>query len=237
MWISFTFCFLLFVINFGLQGIKFDRSGITAGEAIATLGDQHLAKLDDACKTIMASILNDKSRLARGMSASTDSVSNGKGHTEVALLYTEVLQLQGRPQEAVVVLSKAIEELNSDLSEAKRLRGSKKDASASDASSVVSSKTTGQTLEFDYLKKMKALCHRRIGSLYKLTNRPKDAEEHIKRYISIVERGSSNDVVRREISLAYSLLTSIYDAMGKSMEAQAADKIAIELAASMGRAE
>jgi hypothetical protein len=135
----------------------------------------------------------------------------------------------------VVILSKAIEELNSDLAEAKRQR-SKKDPN-SDSSSIVSGRTTGQSLEFDHLKKMKALCHRRIGSLYKLTNRLKDAEEHIKRYISIVERMPSTDAVKRETSLAYSLLTAIYDAMGKTAEAQAADKVAIELAAAMGRVE
>jgi len=219
-----------------MQGIKFDRAGITAGEAIATLGDHHLAKLEEACKKIMSSILNDKSRMSQGLVKDVDSASNGKGHTEVALLYTEVLQLQGRAQEAVVVLSKAIEELNSDLAEAKRQRGSKKD-NASDGASIASTRTTNQTMDFDYLKKMKALCHRRIGSLYKLTNRLKDAEEHIKRYISIIERGATSDVVRREISLAYSLLTSIYDAMGKTIEAQGADKIAIEVAASIGRAE
>ena len=195
------------------------------------------------CKRILASILSDKERTANGQSKDPESSSNGQGHTEVALIYTEVLQLQGRPQEAVVVLSKAIEKLNSDLAEAKRLR-SKKDpqtGGSSDSTSVASAatRTATQSLEFDHLKKMKALCHRRIGSLYKLTNRLKVAEEHIKRYISIVERTNSTDLdsVRRETSLAYSLLTAIYDAMGKTAEAQAADKVAIELAASMGRVE
>lgn len=196
------------------------------------------------CKRILASILSDKDRTSKGQSKDPDSLSNGQGHTEVALVYTEVLQLQGRPQEAVVVLSKAIEKLNSDLAEAKRQRSKKDPPSAStssDSASVASAstRTAAQSLEFDHLKKMKALCHRRIGSLYKLTNRLKDAEEHIKRYISIVERTSSSDVdaVKRETSLAYSLLTAIYDAMGKTTEAQAADKVAIELAASMGRVE
>jgi tetratricopeptide (TPR) repeat protein len=200
------------------------------------LGDQHLAKLEDMCKRILVSILSDKDRDVKGQPRDVDSISNGQGHTEVALVFTEVLQLQGRPQEAVVVLSKAIEELNSDLAEAKRLRGVKKDPN-SDASSIQSARTASQSLEFDHLKKMKALCHRRIGSLYKLTNRLKDAEEHIKRYINIVERGTPTDIVKRETSLAYSLLTAIYDAMGKPAEAQAADKTAIELAASIGRVE
>jgi tetratricopeptide (TPR) repeat protein len=208
---------------------------VTAGEAIAVLGDQHLAKLEDMCKKILASILLDKDRAVNGKLKDRDLLSNGQGHTEVALIYTEVLQLQGRPQEAVVVLSKAIEELNSDLAEAKRQR--KKNDPSSDSSSIVSGRTSSQSLEFHHLKQMKALCHRRIGSLYKLTHRLKDAEEHIKRYISIVERMSSTDAVRRETSLAYSLLTSIYDAMGKLAEAQASDKVAIELAASMGRVE
>jgi hypothetical protein len=141
--------------------------------------------------------------------------------------------LQNRPKEAVIVLSKAIEELNSDLSKAKKRR-SKKDENKQ-LSPQSSSKLISQTVEFDHLKKMKALCHRRIGSLYKLTNRLKDAEEHIKRYIYIVERMSPTPIVKREASLAYSLLTAIYDAMGKAAEAQASDKIAIELAASMGR--
>lgn len=189
------------------------------------------------CKRILASILSDRERATTGQSKDPDSLSNGQGHTEVALIYTEVLQLQGRPQEAVIVLSKAIEKLNSDLAEAKRQR--KKDLHSSGDSSIVSgsTRTPTHTLEFDHLKKMKALCHRRIGSLYKLTHRLKDAEEHIKRYISIVERGVSTDAVKRETSLAYALLTSIYDAMGKTAEAQAADKEAIELAASMGRVE
>ena len=162
----------------------------------------------------------------------TESLGNGLGHTEVALVYTEVLQLQGRPQEAVLVLSKAIEILNNDLSEAKKIR-SKKD-SHGDSMSMASGKSSNP-LDFDHLKKMKALCHRRIGSLYKLTNRLKDAEEHIKRYISIIERTTSSDVMRRESSMAFALLTSIYEAMGKTAEAQAADKTAIELAAAIGR--
>lgn len=147
-----------------------------------------------------------------------------------------VVVFQGRPQEAVIVLSKAIEELNSDLAEAKRQRKKESTSSTASLSSAQSSKTS-HPMEFDHLKKMKALCHRRIGSLYRLTNRLKDAEEHIKRYISIIERSTPSDSVKRETSLAYSLLTSIYDAMGKTAEAQEADKVAIELAATVGRLE
>jgi hypothetical protein len=46
------------------------------------------------CKKILASILSDKERVSKGKSKDPESVSNGQGHTEVALIYTEVLQLQ-----------------------------------------------------------------------------------------------------------------------------------------------
>lgn len=76
------------------QGVKFDRAGVTAGEAIAVLGDQHLARLEDECKRKLASILCEKEKGLQGQSKDRSSVSRGPGHTDVALAFTEVLQLQ-----------------------------------------------------------------------------------------------------------------------------------------------
>jgi hypothetical protein len=72
---------------------------VTAGEAIAALGDQHLMQLEERCKLVLASILAEKDRVdnslhdGRGGSELHTGVTSGQGHTEVALAYTEVLQL------------------------------------------------------------------------------------------------------------------------------------------------
>jgi hypothetical protein len=107
--------------------------------------------------------------------------------TRVSLAFTEVLQLQvddmlfiywvehypvhiyftrtafsvqNRPKEALQVLGKAIEELNTDLVYAKKFRSG---SMGSDATSATPPGGGQQVVEFDHLKKMKALCHRRIG--------------------------------------------------------------------------
>ena len=51
----------------------------------------------------------------------------------------------------------------------------------------------------------------RIRSLYKLTSRYADAEEHVRKYIGMMERHESSVAVRREMATAYALLASIYD--------------------------
>ena len=81
--------------------------------------------------------------------------------------------------------------------------------------------------------------------MYKATGKYKDAEEHVKKYISRLEvlerhslyslclqRQSSSAAVKREKANAYSLLASIYDETGKTQDAMAADQKALELASS-----
>lgn len=65
---------------------------------------------------------------------------------------------QNRPKEALAVLSKAIEELNADLIHAKKYRNGTLESGISASASA-----SNQVVEFDHLKKMKALCHRRVG--------------------------------------------------------------------------
>jgi hypothetical protein len=111
-------------------------------------------------------------------------------YTEVALIFTEVLQLQvsllflpdsrsspskNRPKDAVQVLSKAIEILNTDLVHAKHHRQASNSPnntlvpmSPASMQSLVTTNTKPplvSTAEFEQLKKMKGHCHRRLGSV------------------------------------------------------------------------
>jgi hypothetical protein len=50
-----------------------------------------------------------------------------------------------------------------------------------------------------------------LRSLYKLSSRYAEAEDHVRKYIGMMERLGSGVTVRREMATAYSLLASIYD--------------------------
>lgn len=70
---------------------------------------------------------------------------------------------QDRHKDALQVLGRAIEELNTDLVYAKKLRSGS--IGSAGTSSTPPGGSSGQVVEFDHLKKMKALCHRRLGSV------------------------------------------------------------------------
>mmetsp|Transcript_12566 Transcript_12566/g.12979 ORF Transcript_12566/g.12979 Transcript_12566/m.12979 type:complete len:356 (-) Transcript_12566:99-1166(-) len=255
---------------FDVIGIKFERPQSTMGEQIAAIGDAHLAKLEEGCKGLLEKIRDEKAQRYRYFSdlSSSDGsiISNSTpppvsgDYTEVALIFTEVLQLQNRCKDAVSVLSKAIEMLNSDLIYAKNHRSSSNsnimanNSPSNSASNPISSSspntipstntiitTTATTnsnntkisfvtaQEFEQLKKMKGYCHRRLGSLYKLLGRFTEAEEHVKKYISILSRQGNNSTIRREKANAFALLATIYELMDKREEAMIADKQALEL--------
>ena len=85
------------------------------------------------------------------------------------------IYLKSRPKDAVLVLSRAIEILNSDLIYAKNHRASSNSnivANNSPSSSSTQSPSTSppnntipavSAAEFEQLKKMKGNCHRRLG--------------------------------------------------------------------------
>ena len=91
--------------------------------------------------------------------------------------------------------------------------------------------------DIDKLKKMKAQCHRHIGSLFYTTGRYKEAEDHLRKYIYLIEKQQSlnentpsvNEALNKDKSAAYSLLASIYDRLPNCQnEAIMADKKALE---------
>lgn len=214
---------------FNLLNIKFDRS-LQQAESITAIGDSHLGKLEVACRNLLQQISAARKNKKDKDVPQSPTAASLPSYTEVALAYTEVLQLQNRPKEAVIVLSKAIEKLNADLAQAKHHRSL---TSTMHSESTAGSSASGFTAEeYEHLKKVRTNCQRRIGSLYKATGKYKDAEEHVKKYISRLERQTSTPTVKREKANAYSLLASIYDLTGKSEEAMAADQKALELATS-----
>ena len=94
---------------------------------------------------------------------------------EVSITLTEILQLQGRPKEAIQVLSKAIEEVNTDMADMRQRKATAKSALLNPQDGVKTpprpntapQKSEAAVLptaeEYEQLRKLKASCHRRIG--------------------------------------------------------------------------
>ena len=85
--------------------------------------------------------------------------------------------------------------------------------------------------EYEQLRKLKAMCHRRIGSLYVSYGKYKEAEDHVLKYMSYLEKTPVSVAQKNEIAYTYSVLSCIYDQLGRSEEAYQMDYKAIEGAA------
>jgi hypothetical protein len=91
---------------FDVLNIKFDRSQSKPGELITAIGDSHLAKLEEGCKVLLEKLREEKQQrylyFSELGSVDHESFSTlepppvSGDYTEVALIYTEVLQLQVR---------------------------------------------------------------------------------------------------------------------------------------------
>jgi len=124
--------------------------------------------------------------------------------SEVAIAYSEVLQLKGEINEAIAVISKALDGLENDHG-----------YTFVEAQSV-------------YIPHI-ALCHRRLGSLYKIIGKLYEAEENVRRYIFLVRKTTSDPtLIAKDLSNAYSLLATILEETDRSEEAQEADRLAME---------
>ena len=76
-----------------------------------------------------------------------------------------------------------------------------------------------------------ALCHRRLGVLYKVAGRRQEAERSVREYIKVIQE-NVQPTSSKDLAYAYALLSSIIDDIGgRSKEALAMDKLALELTA------
>lgn len=184
----------------------------------------------------------------------------------MSITLTEILQLQSRPKEAVAVLSRAIDEVNTDMSTMRaRKQAAKKPFSAVivkvhsnntydvdyddgeqethvGRSSIIcegalklgakvkvgDAKNSPSVEEYEQLRKLKAACHRRIGSLYVSYGKYKEAEDHVLKYMSYLEKLPASNGKLNEIAYTCSVLACIYDQLGRLEEAARMDYRAIE---------
>lgn len=84
--------------------------------------------------------------------------------------------------------------------------------------------------EYEQLRKLKAACHRRIGSLYVSYKKYKEAEDHILKYMSYLEKNPVSVSQKNEVAYTCSVLACIYDQLGRAEEAAKMDFQAIEVA-------
>ena len=114
-----------------------------------------------------------------------------------------VLQLQGNAEKALEVVSKLLEEIQLPTK-------------------------NHQSKPTKYI----ALCHRRLGVLYKVAGRRQEAERSIREYIKVIQEDDTQPTLSKDLAYAYALLSSIIDDIGgRSKEALAMDKLALELTA------
>jgi len=137
----------------------------------------------------------------------------------VALAYSEVLQLQGQTDKAVLVVEDAIEKLKKDM---KDIEESNVDNNISynwdvlDPNSEITAKKIDLLLE----------SHKRLGPLYKVMGDFENAEKHIRWFISLAENKSDKIT---DLAHAYSLLAVIFDGLDRLDDAFEADTRALEL--------
>lgn len=90
------------------------------------------------------------------------------------------------------------------------------------------SKVPPSAEEYEQLRKLKAACHRRIGSLYVSYGKYKEAEDHVLKYMSFLEKVPESVAQKNEMAYTHSVLACIYDQLGRSEEAAAMDFKAIQ---------
>lgn len=134
---------------------------------------------------------------------------NGYGHhiikvSEVAIAYSEVLQLKGEIDEAITLIRDALDRLEKDAG--LHLLGN-------------------QNMYIPHM----ALCHRRLGSLYKIVGKMEEAEKNVRQYVILIQKTTSDPtLIAKDLSNAYSLLAAILEETGRSEEALEADRLALE---------
>ena len=114
-----------------------------------------------------------------------------------------MLQLQGNAEKALEIVSKLLEELQ-----------------------LPTTKNQQQPKPIKYI----ALCHRRLGVLCKVAGRKEEAERNVREYIKVIQNDDAQPICTKDLAYAYALLSSIIDDIGgRSKEALAMDKLALEL--------
>ena len=143
----------------------------------------------------------------------------------VALAYSEVLQLQGQTDKAIILVEDVIDKV-------------KKDMKDQTSSTTVSNKGSDSNNTYNWelfdansevtCKKLDLLLesHKRLGPLYKIMGDYENAEKHIREFISLAENKSDKIT---DLAHAYSLLAVVFDGLERLDDAFEADTRALEL--------
>ena len=184
-------------------------------------GTDSLSKLDNMMTPVTSSLVTPFLGSSQDIHGSIESNQCYQliEVVSVALAYSEVLQLQGQTDKAVLVVEDAIEKLKKDM---KDIEESNEDNNISynwdvlDPNSEITAKKIDLLLE----------SHKRLGPLYKVMGDFQNAEKHIRWFISLAENKSDKIT---DLAHAYSLLAVIFDGLDRLDDAFEADTRALEL--------
>ena len=184
-------------------------------------GADSLSKLDNIMTPVTSSLVTPFLGSSQDIHGSIESNQCNQliEVVSVALAYSEVLQLQGQTDKAILVVEDAIEKLKKDM---KDIEESNEDNDISYNWDVLDHNLEITTKKIDLLLES----HKRLGPLYKAMGDFENAEKHIRWFISLAENKSDKIT---DLAHAYSLLAVIFDGLDRLDDAFEADTRALEL--------